>query len=242
MENQKIWIIGDSFTGVQNESWIIKTCEHFKGDKYYTSSRGSRDTQTILDIFLRKLHLIKDNDFVILMLPTPERIRLPLANPMIDIEYSNEYFLQVDREKHLDYFIGSHQYEKDGSGKELEYPLTGLDENYIEHSEYELNGNLMRIVNSSTASINNFTEIIKSLKSYLPFPIILFSWTDDYPSDIVLGKTQITSELGFWESIHDIFVSNGEVGPGKADFHWSPKTNEAFANYIIKTYPDYFNT
>jgi predicted nucleic-acid-binding Zn-ribbon protein len=241
MENQKIWIIGDSFTGVQNKSWIIKTCEHFKGDKYYTSSRGSRDTQTILDIFLRKLHLIKDNDFVILMLPTPERIRLPLANPMIDIEYSNEYFLQVDREKHLDYFIGSHQYEKDGSGKELEYPLTGLDENYIEHSEYELNGNLMRIVNSSTASINNFTEIIKSLKSYLPFPIILFSWTDDYPSDIVLGKTQITSELGFWESLHDIFVSNGEVGPGKADFHWSPKTNEAFANYIIKTYPDYFN-
>ena len=144
-------------------------------------------------------------------------------------------------EKHLDYFIGSHQYEKDGSGKELEYPLTGLDENDIENSEYELNGNLMKIISASKANINNFTEIIKSLKTYLPFPIILFSWTDDYPSDIVMGRTQITSELGFWESLNDIFVANGEVGPGKADFHWSPKTNEAFANFIIKTYPDYFN-
>jgi hypothetical protein len=241
MENQKIWIIGDSFTGVQNESWIIKTCKHFKGDKYYTSSRGSRDIQTIIDIFLRKLHLINDNDFVILMLPTPERIRLPLANPMIDIEYSNEYFSKDDREKHLDYFIGSHQYEKDGSGKELEYPLTGLDENYIESSEYELNGNLMKMISASKANINNFTEIIKSLKTYLPFPIVLFSWTDDYPSDIVMGRTQITTELGFWESLHDVYVANGRIGTGNADFHWSPKTNEAFANYIIKTYPDYFN-
>ena len=54
MENRKIWIIGDSFTGSYPNAWIFKVCEQFIGEDYYVSSKGSRDTQTIIDIFLRK--------------------------------------------------------------------------------------------------------------------------------------------------------------------------------------------
>jgi hypothetical protein len=57
----------------------------------------------------------------------------------------------------------------------------------------------------------------------------------------VVGKSEITSNLGFWESLGDMWKeTNGEQGV-KADFHWSPKMHESFANYIIQRNSEYFN-
>ena len=53
----KLWIIGDSFTGSGDKtylSWTELLIKKFKGDSYYVSSKSSRDFQTIFDIFLRK--------------------------------------------------------------------------------------------------------------------------------------------------------------------------------------------
>ena len=64
----KLWIIGDSFAGsgkIGEEAWTQQICSKFKGDEYYVSSKGGRDFQTILDIFLRNLKDIKKNDIVI---------------------------------------------------------------------------------------------------------------------------------------------------------------------------------
>lgn len=242
MENRKLWIIGDSFTGAHPNSWIFKVCEQFNGTQYYVSSKGSRDAQTIIDIFLRKLHLITPNDFVILFLPTSQRVRLPLLNPTMDVEHGNKYKSSVDKQKHLDYFIGSESYISTHYDKKLESPLSELiDSSLLNSSNYELNSNLFKIVNSSKASINNFSEIIKSLKCFVNFPLLVFSWTDEYHTDCVVGKSQITSILGFWESMYDVWrTTNGEQGT-EGDFHWSPKMYESFANYIIQTNPEYFN-
>ena len=90
MENRKLWIIGDSFTGTHPKTWTFKICEQFIGEHYYVSSQGSRDIQTIFDIFLHKLHKIQPNDIVILFLPTLSRFRLPLETPYIDVEWSDD--------------------------------------------------------------------------------------------------------------------------------------------------------
>jgi hypothetical protein len=92
--DRKIWIIGDSFTMIDDSrygknSWPKVCIDHFKGDDCYVSSMGSRDIETVFDIFLENLYKIKQDDFVILMLPTLIRFRLPLANPYINVIYSN---------------------------------------------------------------------------------------------------------------------------------------------------------
>lgn len=241
MENRKLWIIGDSFAGAWENAWIFKVCQQFNGQYYYVSSKGSRDTQTVIDIFLRKLHLISPNDFVILFLPTAERIRLPLMIPTMDVEYSNKYKKSIDKQTHLDYFIGSNSYIAFHDDKKLESPLSELSDTLLDSLKYELNSNLFRIVNASKASTNNFSEIIESLKSFVQFSLIVFSWTDEYHSKSVIGKSEITSILGFWESLNDEWQrTNGKNGK-EEDSHWSTRMHESFANYIIQTNPEYFN-
>jgi hypothetical protein len=235
MENRRLWIIGDSFASPSPNAWVLKICNQFNGNGYEISSKGSRDTQSILDVFLRKLHLMTPNDLVILFLPTAERVRLPLLNPTIDTMNPNQYKVI------LDYFIGSHSYVKDDMDKQLEPPLLGLDDKLLHSSQYELNTNLMHIVNASKANINNFSEILKSLKLFLNFTILVYSWVDEYPSDIVIGKSEITSILEFWETRQLEFINTNGVDGDPTDGHWSFKMHDAFANYLIYKHPEFFN-
>ena len=59
-----LWVFGDSFTGMHHgvngtESWMWLVYKSFVGNKLHISSKGSRDVQTIIDIFLRNLKDIK---------------------------------------------------------------------------------------------------------------------------------------------------------------------------------------
>ena len=90
---RKLWIVGDSFTGVEKDCWISHILKYFDGNSHHVSSSGSRDMQTILDIFLRNLHRINKDDLVILCIPTAQRVRLPRKTPKDDVELSNELVL-----------------------------------------------------------------------------------------------------------------------------------------------------
>ena len=59
---KKLWIIGDSFTGLYEDTWVKILCDNFKGN-YFVSSQSSRDFQSVLDCFLRKLKDIKPLTF-----------------------------------------------------------------------------------------------------------------------------------------------------------------------------------
>jgi hypothetical protein len=92
--DRKLWIIGDSFTMIDTErygknSWPSILSNAFNGKEWYVSSMSSRDIETVFDIFLENLYKINSDDFVILMLPTLTRFRLPLANPYVNVTSSN---------------------------------------------------------------------------------------------------------------------------------------------------------
>jgi len=236
----KLWIIGDSFTGgsgmEKRSHWPEILCDKFKGEKYYVSSKGSRDFQTILDIFLRNLKNIKNDDFVIIVAPTLSRIRVPLETPSLDVEYSNEYFLEKEKQKCLDYFVGARSYRKDSETTKLESPLTGIEEKII-HSNDELG----YIVNSSNASKENYIQIIKSFKQYFPFEIYIWSWKNEIVCDEVETKNKIKERIGFWHTLYDLWEETNGVEGVEGDTHWSLKMHKAFADYLIAKFPQFFN-
>lgn len=235
----KLWIIGDSFSGsgdnVNYISWTQYLCKNFKGKKYYISSMGSRDFQTILDIFLRNLKNICPEDFVILVVPTLKRTRLPLKTPTRDIEESN------DTKNAINYFIGSHSYDLENAYKQLEEPLTGLPHDFFTQKELGLTEDLSMICNSSNASINNWLDIIDSIKSYVPFELFLWSWTDEINSPLIKSKTEIEKEIGYWHTLWNLWDETDGNEGRNGDSHFSPKMHKGFADYLIVKFPQFFN-
>jgi hypothetical protein len=252
MENRKLWIIGDSFTGGGPNAWISKICKQFIGEHYYVSSRGSRDIQTIFDIFLQKLHKIQSNDIVILMLPTLSRFRLPLETPYVDVEWSDDLSANKISNLNMNSMIGGAAYTsitKDRSLMadeewRLESPLDYINPKIFQPNapDKEPNfANISQMINTSKAFVDNWNCILKSVQSYVPFKLLYYSWTDEYGAGCVIGKNEITYNLGFWESLNDVWKeTNGELGV-QGDHHWSTRMHESFADYIIQTNSEYFN-
>ena len=234
----KLWIIGDSFTGSGDKtylSWTELLIKKFKGDSYYVSSKSSRDFQTIFDIFLRNLKDISSEDLVILVVPTLERIRLPLKTAVMDIEESNK---KIDA---IDYFIGSHAYIPDNPYNKLDEPFTELKHDFYEDKSIGLTSKLWSLVNVSNSSLNNWMDIITSLKKYLPFELYIWSWTDEFNFDLIENKQDIINKIGIWETKDDIWQkTNGKIGM-KGDLHFSTNTHKAFADYLIVKFPQFFN-
>jgi hypothetical protein len=247
----KLWIIGDSFTGgsVDRQSaWPEITAKKFKGKKHYVSSKGSRDVQTIIDIFLRNLKNIKPDDFVILFLPTTIRYRLPRIEPIIDIESSDNLETLEQKQMHLEFF--SHLKFSDDGKSVLEYPLGLINETKWDiHSPSQIKSgeinftyaDVLSLIAGSDAMKNNLNEILFSFKNYFPFELALFSWTDEYDENNVIGKKQITESIGYWHTLKDLYEETNGVEGQMGDHHFSPKMHKAFAEYVIVKFPQFFN-
>lgn len=237
----RLWIIGDSFTGAAsfpNKNWPQQVCDKFKGDSYIVKSKPSRDFQTILDIFLRNLKNISKDDFVILVVPALTRVRLPRFEKAWDIEHTNLTIPFKQDNSHFDYFIGASSYRKEAPElySRLEEPLFELN-----HDDCSKLTQTTSIINASNASKENYIEILKSLKEYLPFEIFIWSWQNEIESDIVTNKKMIIEEIGFWHTLYDLYKeTNGQEG-SEGDVHFSPKMHKAFADYLIVKFPQFFN-
>lgn len=248
----KLWIIGDSFTGCSPDgksAWTEIVTKKFKGKNHHVSSKGSRDVQTIIDIFLRNLKDIKTEDFVILFLPTTVRYRLPRIEPIIDVEMNDTLTTFEQKKYHLEFF--SHLKFSDGDKSVLEYPLGLIDEikhwnqstpSYLKSGEINFTyADVLSIIAGSDAMKNNLNEILFSFKNYFPFNMAFFSWTDEYDENTVIGKKELTNEIGFWHTLRDLYEeTNGEQG-SRGDSHFSPKMHNAFADYVISKFPQFFN-
>jgi len=242
----RLWIIGDSFTGsgqIPNKNWVDQLSDKFKGESFIVKSKPSRDFQTILDIFLRSLKNISKDDFVILVVPSLSRVRLPRYEKAWDIEYTNikaqwgNNDLWKD-DNHFDYFMGSKSYRK-----EVTCLQSRLAEPFFELEDDEVDKMIQttEIINASDASKENYIEILKSLKEYLPFEIFIWSWNNEIESDIIINKNQIEKEIGFWQTSFDEWIETNGLEGTKGDHHFSKKMHNAFANYLINKFPQFFN-
>ena len=229
----KLWIIGDSFTSCGTGFWVEILAERFKSDRFYISSRPSRDFQTILDIFLRNLKHISKDDFVILVVPFLGRTRLPLKTPMLDVWCSSP----DNTSEPLDYFIGASSYRRDEFSPKLEEPLT-----YKPETEIDKQSELWSIVNSSLSAKENYTQILQSLKQSLPFQMYIFSWLDDIQSPIVETKSQITQGIGYWHTLYDEWEETNGVSGSEGDAHFSLKMHLGFADYLTNKFSEWFIT
>ena len=186
------------------------------------------------------------------MLPTLIRFRLPLANPYINVVYSNinhefyntnsmiggtVYPMQIqatppenEKEKHTNFYT-------------LEWPLSEIDPmefQPIKNQKIPNFANIMQMINSSKVFADNWNKILKSIQLYVPFKLIYYSWADELDSSIVNTRDIITKNLNMWTSLHDEYESSDGKTGQKNDFHWNSKMHKVFAEHVIKSYPQYF--
>ena len=246
------WAIGDSYVDpheypIRGKKWASIMMRNLKSDKYSIFGNGGFDAETILDNLLLNLHLLEDDDLVVLFLPTLWRHRLPLAENMI-----NKYTELVDPPKTKNikniqilngFMVNNHLKEHQ---KYLASPLDKMnidnlmDEENLTNRDWNKKLDFHKLVTSLKANALRIESILKSIKKLKPkVNFEFFTWCDEF-TDFVQNLQFIKKEVGFYETQHMAWLK-GEKGI-EGDYHFSSDMNERFASYLIKKYPNHFNT
>lgn len=229
----KIYVLGDSFSAngsspITNPSnkyifWVDIFKKYFEDScETLVYAEGSRDTQTILDTWIKILPKIQKNDFLIIGFPYFSRYRFPRSEKSYKVE--NELTI-----RHIGQ-VG----EYDVSNNELEFFDKTYNRDYLlEKLSYN------EIINSSKASSLNNKEIIESLLKLTKCKSLLFSWTrfkDGYKPDTLKDKGDLEKEIGYWGTQHEVHKrTNGKYGILN-DLHWDETMHRKFAEYAIKLF------
>lgn len=147
---------------------------------------------------------------------------------------------------------------------ELEFPFDSFDLNKIDsnHVTYDYNDDIVKpelkrkieenlnsikpvdfakLLLINEANVENWNSIFGSLNKFCNFDILFVSWTDEYNPENVVGKEQLTKEIGFWHTKHEEYQeTDGEYGI-EWDEHFSTKMNKSFSEWMQNKYPKYFN-
>ena len=225
-----LYIIGDSFCegGVsRNHSttgteifWADIVKKYFNSIQIYNHSEGSRDTQTILDSWVKLLPILTEADYLIVCIPAQIRYRLARN----ELFYRSEHTLTI---RH----IGQHGNYNIKYGDLEFYNSSFMDRDAL-HKKLIDN----EILASSKASALNTKELIESLNQITKCPTYVFSWTrfkEGFKPSELEDKTDLEIKLGKWETQYDTYnETNGKYGV-EGDLHWSEDTQKLFGNYII---------
>jgi hypothetical protein len=222
----KLYIIGDSF---------VRPCDYSKGYvEFYddwckllqsynphlellVDGAPSRDVQTIIDIWIKILPHLNNDDYLIICLPPFLRTRLPIKESHWEISNLNNTI--VNR------FVGTSGYTSYGDNL-----LDDIDCSIesIRKLDYQSQ------INSSKSSTLNQLEIIESLIKVSNSKTFVFSWdVVDYKFHWMLDKNIIEEGIGLpFESLNDVWSNtNGEKGMF-GDGHWSGHYNRLFAVWL----------
>jgi hypothetical protein len=265
--NQKLWIFGDSFATIRNgeASWQILLKNKFVGSDMIVSARGGRDIQTIVDIFLKSLHLINDDDLVIMILPTSSRVRYPLKESVLNLESNGGMNIEHLKEYISDGFIAYHAnsiYHKNLKSK-LIFPFDVIDDMMLEDIDenldnreryYNLNeikkilnkkqklsyNQISTIINTSETVLKNYNNQFYSFSKAFKFKTIFFNWSDDFE---IFDKSVVISDnqIGKLQTQHELYIESDNQFGEYGDHHWSNGGNIKFSEYIINNNPKYFN-
>jgi len=222
MKNNTIITLGDSFTfgsinhlksDCDSTIWPNLLANHYKKThKLFNNSMPGRDVQTIIDNWIKLLPQLKENDILIVGLPTLQRWRKPM-------DVNNWKTIQVDDLSLTNRFQLPEHVWSEG---ELS-PKTSFNEldNYI------------RFLNEHESFVYNFNEIIKILVVLTRCKSYVWSWSDWLDVDILTENiSEIKNNIG-WETSHDEYIkTNGKCGAND-DLHFSSNMHHKFAKYII---------
>jgi hypothetical protein len=250
--------------------WFKILEKRFIGQSWYNQSCASRDVQTIMDSFYKNLCNIKDNSLVVIWLPTMARIRYPKSPRYFDKMFESLYYtnkqnnIEVTKDFNIYEYFSHWPYKNYPEGQPkyyLDFPFTTFDLSIIDkltlmtytYNNVDCQENIKKHLNfgvtpvdfakflvANKASSSNWNDIFSSLKKSCNFEILFVSWTDEYDIENVVCKEQLIDEIGFWHTNNEEYEeTNGKFGR-KWDEHFSTKMNKAFAEWIIKKYPNYF--
>ncbi len=265
--NQRLWIFGDSFANVRNgeKSWQILLKNRFVGNDIICSARGGRDIQTIIDIFLQSLHLINDDDFVIMILPTTARVRYAVSNPRCLMDMGNELNNLELTKSLMDGFTAYHAHNPHHKNikNELLYPFNKIDDKFIEDFDEhnyareilfenaELNRILSKqskfsynqtsvLINTSDAMLESWNTQFYSFSKAFKFEMMFYSWSNDFE---IFDKSVVISDnqIGKLQTQHELYIESDNQFGEYGDHHWSDDGNIKFSEYIINNNPKYFN-
>ncbi len=229
----KIYIIGDSFcndfywvnppNNIEKCFWVDDVKSKLKGYEVILSAQGSRDIQTILEIWIRIINDLDYNDIVIICLPYFRRTRLPLSEENYLVTKFNNKVLQTR-------FTGTPNYNYEHDSLEFWGNVNDW-KFYNEKLEYQ------EVINTTLAYQKTTIEVIESLYKLTKSKKYIFSWDNmDVKSNVIDDKDKLTSNIGFWETNQDDYYnSNGEFGM-LGDLHWSHKMQKSFSDYIINKF------
>lgn len=211
--DKKILFIGDSwvtnFFGPRppHDKTPIYQFWKEKGFNPHFIGNPGRDTQTILDIWIKYIPYLSEEDLLVIILPVFSRTRLPKT------EYGNLHIHKNIPNFH-DYFVGSNSF----TPTEMSLEIWGT-----QHTKDYFKKNLetQELINGSNASILNFIEIVDSLSKITPCKKIVHCWDyKKYNSDNIIYREEMTNLIGSWETIED--------------GHWNSEMNMKFMEFLIK--------
>jgi hypothetical protein len=225
--DKKILFIGDSFVdGFFDHNFTDedKSCRNFWIDRGFTPyflGDSSRDTQTILDIWVKYIPHLSADDLLVIILPFFGRTRLP----------RNEYRKTFFNDKiptFYNHFIGTKSYTHKVNFLEI------WGNEYNKEYFYK-NLEVQELINGSNASILNYIEVINSLCKITPCKKIVHCWDyKKFDSDNIIYREEMTKLIGTWETRGQLYErTNCEQGT-KGDIHWSDDMNMEFMNFLLK--------
>ena len=213
VKSNKILFIGDSWVTnlfLNEKEGPESTIHRYWVNNGYTPyflGAPSRDTQTIIDIWIRYVNCLSENDLLVIFLPLFGRTRLPNKN------YGN--FLNGDIPRFNNYFSGTNSYNSKENFLEIW-------DNQFNYEYFKDKLQTQELINGSDASILNYTEIVESLYKITPCKKIVHCWDyKKFHSDVIIYREEMTELIGDWET--------------RDDGHWSDEMNMKFMNFL-KTY------
>jgi hypothetical protein len=251
-KDPKLWIFGDSFSGeiAGENSWhmlLYKKWDMSNVTKMVRYSQPSIDVHTIIDTFISNLYLIKETDFVAIILPSISRARfshkeyisdnMDIAFPLTGSHWMHlkngvDIFTKDSKINAIS-FAGDGSIDKNILKSKIEPPMGEM-----KYKDFVDIADIMKLLNSSKAEVDSINKILYSLKEISKCPLYIMSWADDLDNSIVDTKSVLTEGIGHWETKHDLYL-RGDKNGFKNDSHWSEQMNIDVANYIIKKYPTY---
>jgi hypothetical protein len=225
--DKKILFIGDSWVTNLFNNYVwgtkcpIKSFWIDEGFTPYFLGDPSRDTQTIIDLWIKCIPHLTPDDLLVIFLPVFNRTRLPLNE-------KESYPIMGDVTKVNSRFRGAKSYNP-------KFTFLEIWGNEYSYDYFSKKMETQELINGSNASILNYIEIIDSLCKITPCKKLVHCWDyKKHDSEVIVYRDEMTELVGMWETRAEIHRRTNGEQEMEGDSHWSDEMNLKFMDFLKK--------